>query len=166
MLIVIITTFVAITNLRCMDKDNIYTMEQLTDMLHKKGIRPSVQRIAVLSSVLNGSKHPSAEDIYESLSPLFKSLSRTTVYNSLDVLTRNGLLRELEIESGCSRYDMAMQPDHSHFICRKCSRIIDLPMPSDVLEVPERVGSLFSIDTIDVTFRGLCPECSKQSDNL
>ena len=63
-----------------------YTMERLTEMLQQKDIRPTAQRIAVLSVVANGRSHPSAEEIYGSLSELFRSLSRTTVYNSLGIL--------------------------------------------------------------------------------
>ena len=84
-----------------------YSIAKLTEMLQAKGIRPSAQRIGVLGIVANSHRHPSAEDIYSNLSKLFLSLSRTTVYNSLKTLTEKGLLRELEIESGCSRYDMA-----------------------------------------------------------
>lgn len=93
-----------------MADDKRYTTSQLVEMLQRCNIRPSVQRVAVLSYVANGSKHPAAEEIYASLSQTFYSLSRTTVYNSLHILAEKGLVRELEIESGCIRYDMAPQP--------------------------------------------------------
>lgn len=154
----IITNFVIITNNDCMENGNRYSIERLTTLLQEKGIRPSAQRIAVLSAVANSSKHPSAEDIYTGLSELFHSLSRTTVYNSLKILSENGLLRELEIEAGCSRYDMALQAPHSHFICRRCSRIFDMPMPDGMSEV---IAPQFDIDAVEVTLRGLCTECKK-----
>lgn len=71
---------------------------------------------------------------------------------------KHGLLRELEIEAGCSRYDFADQEAHSHFICRQCSRIFDLPMPAGF--GPGDVDG-FIIDSADITYRGLCPECRK-----
>ena len=86
-----------------MADDKRYTTSQLVEMLQRCNIRPSVQRVAVLSYVANGSKHPAAEEIYASLSQTFYSLSRTTVYNSLHILAEKGLVRELEIESGCIR---------------------------------------------------------------
>lgn len=144
-----------------MEKTTEYSIERLTQMLQNKGIRPSAQRIAVLSVVANGRTHPAAEEIYSGLSKLFHSLSRTTIYNSLKTLTEAGLLRELEIESGCSRYDMALQPEHSHFICRRCSRIYDMPMPEGMSKI---LAPRFGIDSVEVTLRGLCPECMKESD--
>ena len=145
-----------------MEKTKEYSIERLTEMLQKKGMRPSAQRIAVLSVVANGRRHPAAEEIYSTLSKLFRSLSRTTVYNSLRTLTEAGLLRELEIESGCSRYDMALQPEHSHFICRRCSRIYDMPMPEGMSRI---LAPQFGIDSVEVTFRGLCPDCMKENES-
>lgn len=128
--------------------------------MHQRGIRPSAQRIAVLSYVANTRSHPTAEEIYTGLLPLYRSLSRTTVYNSLHALVASGLLKELDIESGNCRYDFALQPDHSHFTCRACGCIIDMKLP-DGIEHITTPG--YRIDTVDVIFKGLCPDCNRQS---
>lgn len=142
-----------------MDNDKQYSFERPTELLQEKGIRPSAQRIAVLTVVANSREHPSADEIYNSLSKTFRTLSRTTVYNSLKILSEAGLLRELEIESGCSRYDLALRRPHSHFVCRRCSRIFDMPMPEAMSEI---IARDFLIDTVEITLRGLCPECKSQ----
>lgn len=134
----------------------LLTDSKLTEMMHQAGIRPSVQRIAVLSHIANKRKHPTADEIYADLAPQYPSLSRTTVYNSLHALVDGGLVRELEIESGNRRYDLAPQPPHSHFICRRCGRIYDMAFPAGV-ENSTTPG--FSIDSVDICFKGLCPEC-------
>ena len=115
-----------------MYKDRAFTENQLAEMMHTHGVRLSAQRIAVFSYVANGKLHPSAEEIFTALSPIFPSLSRTTVYNSLHLLKDKGLIRELEIQSGFIRYDLRLQEAHSHFIC---------------------TGS------VDVFIKGLCPDC-------
>lgn len=137
-----------------------YKETELAEMMHKAGIRPSAQRIAVFSVVANTRCHPSAEEVYTMLCERFPSLSRTTVYNSLHTLTEAGLLRELEIETGNMRYDLAPQPRHSHFICRKCGRIFDMGMPS-LIEKEASEG--FEVEDIDVYFKGLCPQCHGSS---
>lgn len=53
----------------------------IASMMHKAGVRPSVQRIAIMSFVGNSRLHPSAEEIYRHLHEAMPSLSRTTVYN-------------------------------------------------------------------------------------
>ena len=72
----------------------------LAKMLHGAGIRPSLQRIAVLSIVMNGKRHPSADEVFSEMAEMYPSLSRTTVYNALHSLTNAGLIKELEIEAG------------------------------------------------------------------
>lgn len=139
-----------------MGKETYYSDSQITEMIHKGGLRPSVQRIAVLSFVANTKLHPTADEIYGVLSDRFPSLSRTTVYNSLHALVDAGLIRELEIESGNRHYDLAPQLPHSHFVCRMCGKIIDMSMPSGVSEM---ITPGFQIDSIDVYFKGICPEC-------
>lgn len=133
-----------------------FSQTTLVDMMHARGLRPSAQRLAVLEFVANHRTHPSAEEVYAAVSPLFPSLSRNTVYSSLHALTECGLLRELDIESGNRRYDLAPQPPHGHFVCRSCGRIIDAAMPAG-LDLP--AGDGFEVETVDVFYRGLCPDC-------
>lgn len=136
-----------------------YSDNRILEMMRRQGLRPSAQRIAVLSFVANCRTHPSAEEIYNKLCDTFPSLSRTTVYNSLHALTDASLLRELEIESGNMRYDLKPQPAHGHFICRKCGRIFDTPLPHNLAD-PITPG--FCIDCVEIIYRGLCDECNNQ----
>lgn len=139
-----------------MRQELYFSDSRLTEMMHSAGIRPSVQRIAVLSEIANRRSHPSAEDIFCSLSPKYPSLSRTTVYNSLHALVEGGLVRELDIECGCQHYDLLPQPVHSHFMCRRCGQIFDMPMPAGLAE---KVSEGFAVDCIDLYFKGICPKC-------
>lgn len=140
-----------------MEKLETYSDHRITEMIHESGLRPSVQRIAVMSFVANLRKHPTADEIYGALSEKFPSLSRTTIYNSLHALVDAGLIRELEIESGNRRYDLAPQPPHSHFVCKECGKIVDMKMPP---QLPDSATPGYRIDSVDVYFKGLCPECA------
>lgn len=71
----IITNFVTITNRKTVTKATSHTMEALAEMLQHRGIRPTAQRMAVLAAVANDTLHPSAEEIYASLSQTFSTLS-------------------------------------------------------------------------------------------
>lgn len=133
---------------------------KLAEMLHRAGVRPSVQRIAILSYVANSHSHPAADEVYTRLASDFPSLSLTTVYNALHILTDAGLLRELDIESERKRYDLAPQPPHSHFICRECGRVFDMMLPMGLDAKPNDSG--FSIESVDVYYKGLCPKCKNK----
>lgn len=139
-----------------MDKAAISESE-LTGMMRAAGLRPSVQRLAVLAYIVGKRSHPTPDEIYVALSPKFPSLSRTTVYNALRSLADAGLLRELDIEAGCQHYDFLPQPPHGHFVCRSCGRIYDMPVPADIV-FDAMAG--FHTETVDFRAKGLCPDCN------
>lgn len=129
----------------------------ISEMLHRAGIRPSAHRIAILALMSASRSHPTAEEIHSTLSGKHPRLSKTTVYNTLHIMADAGLLRELGFDSGKQRYDMAPPLRHSHFMCRRCRRIFDLPMPPGL----DSHAPGFSVDTIDLCFKGLCPACAE-----
>lgn len=140
-----------------MQTQKLYSESRLVEIMRDHQLRPSVQRLAVLSYVANAMKHPSAEEIYIELLTDYPTMSRTTVYNSLHALTEAGLIRELDIESGTLRYDFALQDRHSHFVCRSCGKIFDMSMPQTI---DSCVTSGFKADTVDIYYKGLCPDCN------
>jgi Fur family peroxide stress response transcriptional regulator len=119
--------------------------------------RLTPQRLAILE-VLDGNRdHPSAEDVYGEVKKSFPTMSLATVYNTLDLLSRRGELRELTIDPARKRYDPAMD-DHSHMICGECGRIADVGRAVSVhLGEDERMG--YEITGTRVEFYGRCPEC-------
>lgn len=132
------------------------TDAELVKMMHGAGVRPSVQRLAVLRYVANAHRHPSADEIYSALEGEFPTLSRTTVYNALHTLVGAGLVLELDLESGTMHYDLAPQPRHGHFMCLQCGRIYDTAMPADVMQA---IAPDFEVTAVSVVFKGLCPDC-------
>ena len=76
--------------------------------------------------------HPSAEVIYQELSPYYPTMSLTTVYNTLKALTEAGTIYTLKIERDNAHFDYPHYP-HSHFRCRCCGEIFDVPLDENVL---------------------------------
>jgi len=145
------------------DQKILISDAELSRMMYQRGIRPSLLRLAVLSQVANTRKHPTADDVFSELSSLYPSMSRTTVYNSLNLMVKSGIIKEVEVESGVRHYDYALQPQHSHFVCRFCGRIYDMDMPEAMKEI-ELQG--FDIEDMDVVFKGQCPECKINNTNI
>ncbi len=133
---------------------------QIIRMLQDARVRPSIHRMTVLSYVANRRTHPTAEEIFNAITAEFPTVSKTTVYNSLHTLVEAGLLRELEIESASTRYDLARQTPHSHFRCKCCGKIFDMSLPEQLDSV---VAPGFKVDTADLYFNGLCPECAENN---
>ena len=87
--------------------------------LVERGIRPSVQRIAIMDFLLKHPIHPNIEDVYNALENKVPTLSRTTVYNSLRLLSEQNAAQMITIDEHHVCYDGNIEP-HVHFYCKKC----------------------------------------------
>lgn len=90
-------------------------------------IKPSAQRIAIMEYLLSHRTHPTVDMIYNDLIGTMPTLSRTTVYNTLRLLGENDAILELTIDKHIAHYDGDTSP-HSHFQCKRCGKIIDIPL--------------------------------------
>ena len=121
-------------------------------LLIKTGIQPSAQRVAVADYVLFTDEHPSADRVFARVKKVLPVLSRATVYNTLNLLVKKGLLRELVLAEGKIVFDPKMDRHH-HFLDESSGRIYDIPW--EALEV-KKLGSLeeFEIEEYQVVLRG------------
>jgi Fe2+ or Zn2+ uptake regulation protein len=104
----------------------------LTQLLRARGIRPSSQRLAVAAAVMGRDDHPSADQVWERARAVLPEVSRATVYNTLNRLVDEGLLRPVELAGGCVVFDCNIA-DHHHFIDEATGHIYDIPW--DALQV-------------------------------
>lgn len=127
-------------------------MATIADRLRKSGIQPSAQRVAVAEYVLCTDAHPSAEQVWALVRARVPAISRATVYNTLNLLVRKGLLRQLQLDEGRIGFDPNLEPHH-HFIDEATGVVIDIPW--DALEV-HRVEALRGLDVREyqVVLRG------------
>jgi Fe2+ or Zn2+ uptake regulation protein len=98
----------------------------LVDTLRRHGVQPSAQRVAVARYVLATQDHPSADQVLSRVRKSFPMLSRATVYNTLNLFVRKGLLREFVLSEGRVVYDPKTE-SHHHFIDQGTGRIYDVP---------------------------------------
>ena len=131
------------------------SIEQLKQALFDKGINLSHQRLKVLEYLLSHDGHPSADQIYRNLKDSMTTLSKTTVYNTLNLLEEAGVIRAVTIENDEVRYDI-MTDFHGHFKCKICGQIYNFPVESNIeFHLPKN----FKIDQKDLYLKGICPTC-------
>lgn len=125
------------------------------------GVRPSMQRLAIMNYLLDNATHPTVEEVHRHLVQKIPSLSRTTLYNTLRLFSEHGAAQMLTIDDHRVCYDGDIRP-HVHFFCKKCGRVIDLfdvPAPSAV-EVSDIDGN--RMDEVQLYYRGVCVKCLEQ----
>jgi Fe2+ or Zn2+ uptake regulation protein len=125
---------------------------ETAEVLRAKGIHPSAQRVAVSRYVLATHDHPTAEEVFARVRKKFPMLSRATVYNTLNLLVRKGLLRQFVLGGGRLVFD-ANVSNHHHFIETGSGRIHDVPWESLRVENVERLSE-FDVADYQVVLRG------------
>ena len=101
-------------------------MRGLMKILRDHGVQPTPQRIAVAEFVLNTDAHPSADEVWNRVRSRCPTLSRATVYNTLNLLAEKGLLSTQPLKEGVVVFDPNMEPHH-HFIDDKSGEVFDVP---------------------------------------
>jgi len=130
--------------------------EDLTNELKIKNIRLSHQRLKVLEYLTSHKTHPTADQIYTGLQEEIPSLSKTTVYSTLNTLADAGMIRLVNIEDNEIRYDITVE-DHGHFKCESCGTIYDFNADMTSLQTGDLNN--FSIRDKNIYFKGTCPMC-------
>ncbi len=95
--------------------------------LSENNIKPSLQRMKIFEYLHVNRNHPTVDMIYSCLSKEIPTLSKTTVYNTLNLFVENDVAITVAIEDNELRYDSTTK-DHAHFKCIKCEIIYDIEM--------------------------------------
>lgn len=137
-------------------------MKAIAACLHDKGLKVTPQRIAIYSYLISTKDHPSAETIFKLLEPTNPTMSLATVYKTLDAFEKVGLVQELNVGEGRSRYD-AFVDNHPHLVCNACGNIYDLECDALIdLKETAKAATDFEIEAEQLYFYGKCPACQSK----
>lgn len=119
------------------------------------------QREVVLQVICDEPEHLTANEVFDKAKQLLPGISFATVYNSLRFLKEGGHIAEISFGSGASRFD-SLTSRHDHAICTKCGKLVDMEieLPAEIVNFAAEF-SKFKLESIELTLRGLCPECNK-----
>ncbi len=131
--------------------------QQISAYLLKNGIRPLQKRVKIMSYLVSKRNHPTVDMIYGDLIHEINGLSKTTVYNVLNLFVQSGVALALNIEGNEIRYD-ADTSVHGHFKCKNCSGVIDFRIRQEELPRPSLEG--FRIEEQHYYIKGVCSFCS------
>ncbi|MFJ6212908.1 Fur family transcriptional regulator [Streptomyces sp. NPDC092296] len=136
-------------------------MSDLLERLRSRGWRLTAQR-RVVAEVLEGDHvHLTADEVHARAVRRLPEISRATVYNTLGELVTLGEVLEVSTDGRAKRYDPNAHHAHQHLVCSRCGTIRDVHPTGDpmaALPSGERFG--FVVSAVEVTYRGLCPDCA------
>ena len=104
--------------------------------------------------------HMTAEQIFLELKKTEPKIVLATVYNNLNGLCSEGLIRKISVEGSPDRYDKAQK--HDHLVCRRCKRISDICFEDLTGTLERQLGE--GILSYDLKVFYLCPECREKEE--
>jgi Fur family ferric uptake transcriptional regulator len=132
-----------------------------------KELRMTAQRSAILEALRKLDRHPTADELYAIVRKQLPRISLGTVYRNLEVLSRMGLIRRLELGGQQKRFD-ARPEVHQHIICVECGRIDDLTSAGGITQCDRDMLEEMGYELIErrVEFFGICPGCRKAREEF
>jgi Fur family ferric uptake transcriptional regulator len=131
--------------------------------------RLTAPRQAILEFLSQSSKHMSAKEIYASLQRSYPGMGLSTVYRTLDLLARMGIVTKLSLGDGQSRFEFKSkkkEDHHHHLVCTQCGKIINYSEFLDeelrlVRKTEEELAKKYNfiIQDHNIEFLGICEKC-------
>ena len=141
--------------------DKVGYLEKFVKILKENEIKITSQRLLILKYLDQHCTHPTADQIYTDLKSNNPSLSKTTVYNSLETLIDSGIIQRITITGKEVHYDIN-HGMHHHFYCKKCGKIIDIDIKCPNIEKMSQYGH--KVEEVHGYVKGICKDCLKECE--
>jgi Fe2+ or Zn2+ uptake regulation protein len=135
------------------------TFDELTTRFRAEVLRVTPQRQAIFRLLHGVDSHPTVESLYESAREEMPTISRKTVYQTVHDLEAMGEVELLDLGTGSIRVDPNVEHAHQHLVCTRCGTVRDVLLDIADLRVPSRYRRAFTVEAVEVVFRGVCDEC-------
>lgn len=131
---------------------------ELRRTLHQRGLRMTPQRQLVLDAV-RALGHATPEQICTRVQEVAPAVNITTVYRTLDLMERIGLVRHTHLGHGAPSYS-EREHEHVHLVCHECGAVTEAP-PDLMSGLAERLRTAagFELDVTHVALSGRCADC-------
>lgn len=138
--------------------------------MKNKQFRLTPQREALLITLIKEKdSHLTPYQLFEKAKESCPELGLATVYRTLEIFTKLGLVREIQFKKVVTHYEFVgsnNQTQHYHLVCKKCGHVEKLngiPARNFIENVDQKVG--FLITDYSCQFYGLCSKCRKSKEN-
>jgi len=128
-------------------------MKNYKTLLENSDLKTTPQRLAILKE-LDKKGHASIEEIYEDIKEMFPSISLATIYKNINALKDEKIISEVCLHQK-PKFEITKDP-HAHFVCKKCSKVIDIPM-EELLK--DDINEKYKNSEKELYIYGICEEC-------
>lgn len=126
--------------------------------LSSAGLRMTNQRALILEIIRQG--HLDADEVYRQARDKQPRLSLSTVYRTLRMLKKLGLVDELHFEETHHHYEVKPSTEHHHLVCLGCGKIVEFECSLSQRmrqDIARKKG--FEVTGVEVNMTGYCAKC-------
>ncbi|MFW5889178.1 MAG: Fur family transcriptional regulator [Bacillota bacterium] len=141
--------------------------KNIIEKISEAGLKKTKYRVNIIDLLQKSDSLLSADDIHKKLSVKNSSLDLSTVYRTLDKLTKNNIINKIELENEShSLYEYNREKHHHFMICKNCNKIETIyDCPLKKYEERIQANSNFFITGHKIEFYGYCKSCQKKLNN-
>jgi Fur family peroxide stress response transcriptional regulator len=137
-------------------------IETFSAVCRRHRIKATHQRTEIYRELVGTKEHPDAETIYNRVRKRIPVISLDTVYRTLRLLEKKGLISRVGSLNEKTRFD-ANTDRHHHFVCAGCGYMEDIYNEEwNNIRTPSDVGAMGTVNSIHVELRGLCKACERK----
>jgi Fur family ferric uptake transcriptional regulator len=138
----------------------------IAERLRAKGYRLTPQRLIILSAIEASDEHISAEEIYAQVAARYPNVNISTVYRTLELLKKLGMVYEINLGEGRIRFHAEGSGHHHHLICQQCGTVIDIDEATlSSLRDALRRDYGFQAELRHVGVFGVCEKCRRKKSS-
>src|SRR5574344_1683769 len=126
-------------------------------------MRKTFQKDLIYNIIDSSHSHLDAKETYEIAKQTKKDISLGTVYRILNDLADHNKILRITTKNNVIHFDRIPKERHSHFICNKCGKIVDIFSARYAYDELELNG--YQIENVEFTLTGLCDDCTKERNN-
>ncbi len=137
--------------------------------LREQGLPVTPQREIVAETIFGSTGHLSVEDIENALRGSGERIGKATIYRTVEILVRSGLVEEHDFGEGFKRYEhlFGTTPVHEHLICINCHEVVEFQSP-DVVRIQAEAATMHGFQPVRhrLEIYGLCGSCQANGVQL
>ena len=137
------------------------SLESNRRALNVTGLRATSQRALILEIIRRG--HLDADEIYRQARIKQPRLSLSTVYRTLRMFKKLGLVEELHFDEAHHHYEVKPSSEHHHLVCLGCGKVVEFECPLSPKmkkDIAQEKG--FEITGAEIRMTGYCPRCRQK----
>ncbi|MDE6637841.1 MAG: transcriptional repressor [Muribaculaceae bacterium] len=138
--------------------------EAFTRFLNEGKFRKTQERYAILRKALEMNTHFEVDALHIAIESDGYHVSRATVYNTVELLEKAGILRKNVFGQNSAIYEVN-RDNHIHLVCKRCGKIREIDNAHIAAHVMQLKPDNFTPESFAITLYGICGECSHKEKN-